>query len=251
MAAKVSLTQVDKNLNTMKKALPAKLHPSVEKTRKQVTTLDANLKDANAAIKTKDDQLKTQGTTINKVKTDISAVSKQVTALNQRITGLEKDVQVSEARNVKLTKDLQFRNAEVTKLKADLSKADSNYQRELNANKANKAQIAVLTSENKRLEELYEAIKAQKKRPIATPTQLSTSFKKAMESMRAELKTLEESPVDYIISKFDVEIKTGIGVDEKDNVNFRLPKDEEVTKPENLSTIQFSIRTIPKGQLKE
>jgi eukaryotic-like serine/threonine-protein kinase len=110
-------------------------------------------------------------------------------------------------------------------------------------------EFANLTVEYNKIKELYDAIKTQKQRPIATPTQLSASFKEALDNMRTTLSTNNESSVDYIVSRFDVTLKTGIGIDSNDKVSFQLPKEEEISAPENLSTIQFSIRSVPKVKI--
>ena len=115
MPVKVSMSQVDKNLNTIKGSLPPKFHPNLEKTRAQVTALNSSLIDANAVIKQKDGELKTQTAAITEINTDIGAISKQINAFDKKILVLESDAKVAEARNVKLTKDVLLKNNEVLK----------------------------------------------------------------------------------------------------------------------------------------
>jgi hypothetical protein len=105
--------------------------------------------------------------------------------------------------------------------------------------------LADITSKYTIIFDKYQNIKDLPKRPIVTPLQLAGSFHNAINKMRTEFKTPEDSPVDYRISKFDITLKSGIGVSEKEDVIFWLPKTDEIS-PDYMSTIQFSIKAVPK-----
>ncbi|MBA7672098.1 hypothetical protein ES703_80270 [subsurface metagenome] len=106
------------------------------------------------------------------------------------------------------------------------------------------AELEALKKDRDKYKEELEKIRAIKAHK-ASPTLLASSFVNAMETMRTEVKTPEESPVDYRIKNFDVKLKTGVGLDDDDNVILILPKAEELT-PDKLSTIKFSISPVPK-----
>ena len=182
---------------------------------------------------------------IKRIKKDLKVKTEELAKVQKQFTDLK--AELNQTKSVLVQKDAQLsgKDKTIAQLQKNLKAQTDKYDTVLKENKALKATIADLTSKYTVILEKYDAIKAQVKRPIATPTQLAGSFKKALEAMKKELKTSEESPVDYTISKFDVILKTSIGVDEKERVTFLLPKVEEVTA-EHLSTVQFSIRTVPK-----
>jgi len=107
-----------------------------------------------------------------------------------------------------------------------------------------KKELEALKKERDKYKEELEKVKVTKTYK-ASPKLLASSFVNAMESMRTEVKTPEESPVDYRIKNFNVKLKTGVGVDDDDNLTLILPKAEELT-PDKLSTIKFSISPVPK-----
>ncbi len=211
MPIRFKLTTFNQDVNKIKTKLPSTLHPNLEKVRTQVVELNNDLKKSNDQLKQSKAKLQGKETLITNLKTEINE---------------------SKTLNKQLKNNLQSKIEEYDKSITTVNKL--------------KVEVANITSEYIKVKELYDGIKAQKQRPVATPTQLSSSFKDAMESMRTELKTVESSPVDYVINRFDVSLKTGIGVDEEDKISFQLPKEDEITNPENLSTIQFSIKPIPK-----
>ena len=205
------LEEFNRDLDKIKGNLSEELHSVLEEIRKQVVNLDTNLKDVNKIVEQKETELKGKDTHIAQLKGDLEV------KINE-IEKLENNLQIKTKEHYEALKNIQ----------------------------AYKAELSTLTSEYTKIKELYDAIKTQKQRPVATPTQISFCFKEAMEAMRNELKTSEDAPSDYVISKFDISLKTGIGIDEENKVSFQLPKEEEITNPENLSTVQFSIKSVPK-----
>ncbi len=189
---------------------------------------------------------------IAELESEIERIGKDLKVKTEELAKVQKQfmdlkAELDNAKGILVQKDAQLSDKEKTiaQLQKNLRSQTDEYNAVLKENKALKATVADLTSKYTVILEKYDAIKAEAKRPIATPTQLAGSFKKALEAMKKELKTSEESSVGYVVSKLDVILKTGIGVDEKERVTFLLPKVEEVTA-EHLSTVQFSIRAVPK-----
>jgi serine/threonine-protein kinase len=185
-------------------------------------------------------ELRTFSRDLNKIRTSLSPqlqpilekIRLQVVDLSSGLKSSKAKLKQKDEVIAKLTEDLQAKTKECDKATSSI--------------RAYKAEVAKLTSEYTKIKELYDSIKAQKRRPIATPTQLSAAFRESMEAMRREVATLEDSPVDYVVSRFDISLKTGIGTDDEGKVSFRLPKEDEIANPETLSTIQFSIKSVPK-----
>jgi serine/threonine-protein kinase len=85
----------------------------------------------------------------------------------------------------------------------------------------------------------------QRERPKLKPENLISSFKTALEKMQEGLR-MGEGRVDYMVSKFDIDLKVNVTLDEQGNINFQLPKLEDVIPSENLSTLSLSIKPVPK-----
>lgn len=105
-------------------------------------------------------------------------------------------------------------------------------------------------------EELLKLLKEKEKeleQPIITPTELTGSFVDAIDVMRERGITTKEKPVNYIISKLDLTIKSGIAVNENKELKLLLPKAGEAPlfAPEQLSTLKFSVRAVPKFKEKK
>ena len=86
----------------------------------------------------------------------------------------------------------------------------------------------------------------QRERPKLKPENLIFSFKTALEKMQEGLK-ISEGRVDYIVSKFDADLKVNVTLDEEGNINFQLPKLEDIIPSENLSNLRLSIKQVPKA----
>lgn len=101
-----------------------------------------------------------------------------------------------------------------------------------------------LIKENATLKERIAALEA--KRTKYSPTQLASSFKDAIERMQEGLKTPEETRVNYALSEFTIDLKANVGLGEDHKVLIQTPELSEEVPPQNLSTIHFTLKTIPK-----
>ncbi len=102
--------------------------------------------------------------------------------------------------------------------------------------------IAGLLEEKANLENNIRIL--QQQRAQITSENLVTTFRQSLDSMAVKL-TEPESKANYIISSMDVKLKTNLSL--KDNeLHFQLPKPDDIIPPENLSTIEFTIRSTPK-----
>ena len=106
--------------------------------------------------------------------------------------------------------------------------------------------IAGLNTEIQNLQVRIDIL--QKERPKIKPENLITSFRTALEKMQEGLK-ISEGRVDYVVSNFDTELKVNVTVDEEGNINFQLPKPEDIIPSENLSNIRLSFKSTPKVQV--
>ena len=97
--------------------------------------------------------------------------------------------------------------------------------------------IANLNTEIQGLQERLVIL--QRERPKLKPENLISSFRTALEKMQEGLK-IAEGRVNYVVSKFDTELKVNVTLDEEGNINFQLPKLEDIIPSENLSNIRLS-----------
>ena len=103
-----------------------------------------------------------------------------------------------------------------------------------------------ITGLNKKIQDLQGKLDTlQRERPKLKPENLITSFRTALVKMQEGLK-VGEGRVDYIVGKFDIELKVNVTLDEQENINFQLPKPEDIIPSENLSTLHLSIKAVPK-----
>lgn len=200
--------------------------------RKKNTSLNKIIINQDKTLKENEKTINESIETEKRLQTTIDKNEAIVTSLDNELTEKQELINTLQARNTIFKDSINDHKEEIEKLRKEVT--------------LYKTKIGQLTTDYNKYKELYEGIKAQKSRPVATPTQLSTSFKKAFESMKEELQTSENSAVEYVISSFDISLKTGIGIDQNDDVSFQLPKEDEISTPENLSTIQFSIKSVPK-----
>jgi len=103
-------------------------------------------------------------------------------------------------------------------------------------------QIVVLLEEKANLENNIRIL--QKKRAQIPSKNLVTTFRESLDSMAGKL-TEPESKANYIISSMDVKLRTNLSLKD-DELQFQLPKLDDIIPPENLSTIEFTIRSTPK-----
>jgi len=106
-----------------------------------------------------------------------------------------------------------------------------------------RAQIKDLEERNTKLQRTVE--KLQIMRPKIAPELLLTSFKTALDKLHESLRP-REGMVEYSVSRFDVQLKTNVTLDERGNITLQLPRLDEVLPSENLSVINLSLKTVPK-----
>jgi beta-lactam-binding protein with PASTA domain len=102
--------------------------------------------------------------------------------------------------------------------------------------------IAGLLEEKANLENNIRIL--QQQRAQISSKNLITTFRQSLDSMAGKL-TEPESNANYIISSMDVKLKTNLSLKD-DEIQFQLPKPDDIIPPENLSTIEFTIRSTPK-----
>lgn len=103
-------------------------------------------------------------------------------------------------------------------------------------------QIAGLLEEKANLENNIQIL--QQQRAQIPSENLVTTFRQSLDSMAGKL-TEPESKANYIISSMNVKLKTNLSLKD-DELQFQLPKPDDIIPPENLSTIEFTIRSTPK-----
>jgi beta-lactam-binding protein with PASTA domain len=103
-------------------------------------------------------------------------------------------------------------------------------------------QIAGLLEEKANLENNIQIL--QQHRAQIQSKNLVTTFRQSLDSMAGNLNE-PESKANYIISSMDVKLKTNLSLKD-DELQFQLPKPDDIIPPENLSTIEFTIRSTPK-----
>ncbi|MCO5383771.1 MAG: PASTA domain-containing protein [Methanosarcina barkeri] len=83
----------------------------------------------------------------------------------------------------------------------------------------------------------------QKSRSALSSSNLINSFAASLAEMDRGLKK-NQSGVKYRVSNMNVSLKTNIAL-EGDELRFQMPKSDDIISPENLSTIEFSLRAVP------
>ncbi|MCK4928411.1 MAG: DUF4332 domain-containing protein [Methanosarcinales archaeon] len=103
-------------------------------------------------------------------------------------------------------------------------------------------QIAGLLLEKADLEKDIQIL--QKQRPQIQSESLVTTFRQSLDSMAGKLNE-PASRANYSVNSMDVKLKTNLSL--KDGkLQFQLPKPDDIIPPENLSTIEFTIKSSPK-----
>lgn len=103
-------------------------------------------------------------------------------------------------------------------------------------------QIAGLLLEKADLEKDIQTLQLQ--RPQIQSENLVTTFRQSLDSMANKLNE-PAARANYIISSMDVKLKTNLSLKD-DKLQFQLPKPDDIIPPENLSTIEFTIKSSPK-----
>ncbi|MCD4809871.1 MAG: PASTA domain-containing protein, partial [Methanosarcinales archaeon] len=103
-------------------------------------------------------------------------------------------------------------------------------------------QIAGLLEEKANLENNIRIL--QQERAQIPSKNLVTTFRQSLDSMAGKLDE-PESKANYIISSMNVKLRTNLSLQDNE-LQFQLPKPDDIIPPENLSTIEFTIRSTPK-----
>jgi len=103
------------------------------------------------------------------------------------------------------------------------------------------AQVTKLSSEKAELESRISIL--QKSRPVLSSSNLVSSFASSLAEMDKGLKKVQ-SGSKYLVSNMNVTLKTNIAL-EGGELRFQLPKADDIISPENLSTIEFSLKASP------
>ncbi|WP_269849874.1 PASTA domain-containing protein [Methanosarcina horonobensis] len=83
----------------------------------------------------------------------------------------------------------------------------------------------------------------QKSRPVISSSNLVNSFASSLAEMDKGLKKVQSGPK-YLVSSMNVTLKTNIAL-EGEELRFQMPKADDIISPENLSTIEFSLKAVP------
>lgn len=81
----------------------------------------------------------------------------------------------------------------------------------------------------------------QKQRAQIPSKSLVTTFRQSLDSMAASLHT-PDTKGNYTISSMNVKLKTNLSL-QNNELQFQLPKPDDILLPENLSTIEFTIKS--------
>ncbi|MCL7414337.1 MAG: serine/threonine protein kinase, partial [ANME-2 cluster archaeon] len=103
-------------------------------------------------------------------------------------------------------------------------------------------QIAGLLLEKANLEKNIQTLQLQ--RPQIQSENLVTTFRQSLDSMADKLNE-PAARANYVISSMDVKLRTNLSLKD-DKLQFQLPKSDDIIPPENLSTIEFTIKSSPK-----
>jgi serine/threonine-protein kinase len=103
------------------------------------------------------------------------------------------------------------------------------------------AQVTKLSNEKAELESRISIL--QKSRPALSSSSLVSSFASSLAEMDKGLKKVQ-SGSKYLVSGMNVTLKTNISL-EGEELRFQMPKADDIISPENLSTIEFSLKAVP------
>lgn len=143
----------------------------------------------------------------------------------------------------RLRKELTEKERNLEETQNRLSEINSERVTLKHQNKVLQTQINQLQEEKQSLIERVRVLEV--KRPILKAPRLVTGFYESLEKMQDSLR-VPESDLNYVISDFDVSLKTHLTLDEEGTLGFQLPKIGERVPSEALSTINFNIKAAPK-----
>jgi len=138
---------------------------------------------------------------------------------------------------------IQLKDQTIASLQGQLSDLKAAKEQSDAAHRELSEKINVLTEENLELRNEIDRLKVQ--RPSLKSLNLISSFQKSIEKMQESLKTAD-SRVGYSIGNLEVSLKTNVSLDEQGEIAYQLPAVGEATSSEGLSTINFSLRPVPK-----
>ncbi len=104
------------------------------------------------------------------------------------------------------------------------------------------AQVTRLSNEKAELESRISIL--QKNRPVISSSNLVSSFASSLAEMDRGLKKVQSGPK-YLVSSMNVTLKTNIALEGGEELRFQMPKADDIISPENLSTIEFSLKAVP------
>ncbi len=138
---------------------------------------------------------------------------------------------------------IQLKDQTIVSLQGQLSDLKAAKEQSDTAHRELSGKINVLTGENLELRNEIDRLKVQ--RPSLKSLNLISSFQKSIEKMQESLKTAD-SRVGYSIGNLEVSLKTNVSLDEEGEIAYQLPGVGEVSSSEGLSTINFSLRPVPR-----
>ncbi len=138
--------------------------------------------------------------------------------------------------------ELQRKNAQIDELTNNLSRIVSEKAVVEQEKNALSPRIDQLLEEKAELEKSIRIL--QQQRPQISSENLVTTFRQSLDNMAGKLDE-PEARANYVISSMNVKLKTNLSV-KNDTLQFQLPKPDDIIPPENLSTIEFTIKSSPK-----
>ncbi|NIA11333.1 MAG: DUF4332 domain-containing protein [Nitrospiraceae bacterium] len=85
--------------------------------------------------------------------------------------------------------------------------------------------------------------KLQIERPKIPSARLITSFRDALDDMQVSLES-RKGKTKYLVSDVNISLKANVSY-EGDQIHFQLPKLDDIISPDNLSTVNFRIKSMP------
>jgi beta-lactam-binding protein with PASTA domain len=142
----------------------------------------------------------------------------------------------------KLREDIKVRDERIDTLSKEIAGTRESVNSLTQRSTALQAEVTRLIGENQELKQQLDQIHLE--RPSLKSDSLIYVFQKSIEKMQEGLKAPGQN-VGYTISNLDVQLKANIGVDDKGEVTFQLPKIGEKPTIESLSILSFNLRPIP------
>ncbi|RJS68548.1 DUF4332 domain-containing protein [ANME-2 cluster archaeon] len=138
------------------------------------------------------------------------------------------------SRIKELEKDVKLRDNIVAGLQAGKLESDSR-------SAVLEKRVRELEAEN--LELSKNVSKLQMERPKIPSARLISSFRDALDDMQVSLES-RKGRTKYLVSDIDISLKANVSY-EDDQIHFQLPKLDDTISPDNLSTVNFRIKSMP------